>query len=82
MTEKQIVKECLKQQGWSQETLANMAGYNTQSAIGNRLSGKKSMRVDILVKLLSCMGYEVVIRSTSTNKNKSQWVISYEEEEK
>lgn len=78
MNEKEIIKEAMKSCGWSQETLALEAGYKHQSAVGNRLNGG-SMRVDTFVKFLSAMGYEVVIKSTSPNKNKNEWRISYEE---
>ena len=74
MNEKDIVYEAMKSCGWTQKELASHAGYNTQSAISNRLNGK-SMRVDTFVKLLSAMGYEVVVRSTSPNTNKNKWTV-------
>lgn len=80
MTEKGIVREAMKTVGWNQETLAHQMGYNTQSAIGNRINenNKTSMRVDTFVKMLSAMGYEVVVRSTSRSANKNEWVVDYE----
>lgn len=36
------------------------------------------MRVDTFVKMLSAMGYEVVVKSNSPQKNKNQWTISYD----
>ena len=78
MTERDVIKECLSQIGWNQKTLAKNAGYNTPSGVGNRLNNKNAMRCDILVKLLSVMGYELVVRSSSS-KNKSEWVISYDD---
>lgn len=77
MNEKDIVKEAMKTLGWNQTQLAEAMGYKTQSAISNRLTGN-SMRVDTFVKMLSAMGYEVVIKSTSPQKNKNQWTISYD----
>ena len=79
MNEKDIIKAAMKTCGWTQKELAAQSGYNTQSAISNRLGGR-SMRVDTFVKLLSAMGYEVVVQSTSRNKNKNKWVVSNEEQ--
>ena len=77
MNEKQIVKEAMKTLGWNQTQLAEAAGYKTQSSISSRLTGN-SMRVDTFVKMLAAMGYEVTVRSTSPQKNKNQWTISYD----
>lgn len=77
MNEKDIAKEAMKTLGWNQTKLAEAVGYKTQSAISNRLTGN-SMRVDTFVKMLSAMGYEVVVKSTSPQKNKNQWTISYD----
>lgn len=76
MNEKDIVMAAMRSCGWNQETLAAKAGYKTQSAISNRVNGK-SMRVDTFVKILAAMGYEVVIKSTSPNKNKNEWTIKH-----
>lgn len=77
MNEKDVVTEAMKSCGWTQKELAARTGYNTQSAISNRLNGK-SMRVDTFVKLLATMGYEVLVKSTSSNANKNKWVINYD----
>jgi ribosome-binding protein aMBF1 (putative translation factor) len=74
MNEKDIVKEAMKTCGWSQETLAHMCGYKTQSAVSSRLQGS-SMRVDTFAKLLSAMGYKIVIKSKSPNTNKNEWEV-------
>lgn len=78
VTEKGIIREAMKATGWNQAELAKQSGYNTQSAIGNRINenNKSSMRVDTFVKLLGAMGYEVVVRSTSAG-NKNAWVVDY-----
>lgn len=78
MNEKEIITAAMKTCGWTQKELASQSGYNTQSAISNRLSGK-SMRVDTFVKLLSAMGYEVIVQSTSPNTNKNKWVVNDKE---
>jgi len=79
MNEKDIVREAMKTVGWSQETLREKLGYTSQSSVSSRLNGT-SMRVDTLVKFLAAMGYEVVVRSTSSNTNKNQWVITHDKD--
>ena len=77
MNEKDIVKEAMKTLGGNQTQLAEATGYKTQSAVSSRLTGNR-MRVDTFVKMLSAMGYEVVVKSTSPQKNKNQWTIELE----
>ena len=81
MTDSDIIRAAMKSCGWNQETLAIKAGYKTQSAISNRLGRKNGMRVDVFVKLLAAMGYEVVIKSTSPATNKNKWVLNLETQE-
>lgn len=80
MTEKEIITAAMKSLGWTQGTLAKQCGYKNQSGVSERLNGK-SMRVDTFVKFLYAMGYEVVVKSTSPQKNKNQWTISYDQAE-
>lgn len=79
MNEKDVIREAMKSCNWTQAVLAKKAGYSAQSSLSSRLNGK-SMRVDTFVKLLSAMGYEVVVQSTSRNTNKNKWVVSSEEQ--
>lgn len=74
MKETDIVKAALKARGWQQETLASACGYKTQSAIGNRLQGD-SMKVSTFVKLLSAMGYEVIVRSVDPSVPACEWRV-------
>ena len=77
MNEKDIVRAAMKSLGWNQIKLAEATGYKTQSAISSRLTGN-SMRVDTFVKMLSAMGYEVIVKSTSPQKNKNQWTVTHD----
>ncbi len=79
MNAKQIVAEVMNIRGWSQKKLADKLGYATVTGVANRLNGKntKDMNVETLVKFLSLMECEVVVRSTT--KDKKEWVISLEE---
>lgn len=82
MNGKQIVTEVMNIRGWSQKKLAEKLGYATATGVANRLNGKntKDMTVDNLVKFLSLMECEVVVRSTT--KDKKEWVITLGEESK
>ena len=82
MNGKQIVAEVMNVRGWSQKKLAEKLGYATATGVANRLNGKntKDMTVDTLVKFLSLMECEVVVRSTT--KDKKEWVITLGEEAK
>ena len=73
-SEKQILREVMTDCGWTQAVLAEKMGYASQSAVANRISGG-NVKVDTFVKLLDCMGYEVVVRSKSPNLNKSTWIV-------
>ena len=78
MNEKNIITEAMKSLGWNQTVLAEKCGYATQSAISNKVNGK-SLRVDTFAKILDAMGYEIVVKSKSSNSNKNQWKISIDE---
>ena len=80
MKETQIIEEAMKTCGWTQKTLAEKMGYTAQSCVASRLRGN-SMRVDTFVKMLSLMGYKVVVESTSPNVNKNKWEVNLIQEE-
>ena len=80
MNSKKIVREVMKLRGHTYESLANKLGYEKPNRVSERLRGTTEMRVDTLVKLLSEMDYEVVIRSTLPT-DKTEWVVSIETKE-
>lgn len=88
MNEKQVLREAMKAKGISQSDLAKAAGYKTQSHIANILA-RPSMRVDVLIRLLDAMGYEMIIRSkeeiklpgTNGASYTPEWVIEKTSEE-
>ena len=79
MNEKDIITVAMKSCGWNQQVLAEKCGYKSQSAISNKVNGK-SLRVDTFAKILDAMGYEIVVKSKSSNSNKNQWKIDAEVE--
>lgn len=71
MKPNEIVKEIMKQRGYSYAAVAEKLGKSTPSAISNPLSREKGMRVDVLMEMLEAMDCELVIRSKL--KDKSEW---------
>lgn len=67
MNEIEIVKALMGAKGMSSKTLAEKMGYNTPSAVSNRLQGK-TITVEMLVKLLSAMDCELIIKNTVGDK--------------
>lgn len=67
MNEIEIVKTLMKAKGFSGAKLADKMGYNTPSAVTNRLQGK-TMTVEKLVELLAAMDCELVIKNTVGDK--------------
>ena len=62
MNEIKIVKELMGIKGVSGAVLADKLGYNTPSAVNNRLQSK-TMTVEKLLELLGAMDCELVIRN-------------------
>lgn len=79
MTEKQVVREVMKIRGWSQETLAQEAGFKSQSNITGLLNNNHNgIRIDNLLKMFNAMGCEIIIRDKMGSKK--EWVIDGDEE--
>lgn len=75
MTEKEAIKQIMKDRGWSQARLAREAGFKNQSNIGMMLSPNRqsSITTDNLVTLAEALGCEVVIRDKMGSKK--EWVV-------
>lgn len=67
MNEIEIVKALMKSKGYSGKLLAEKLGYNTPSAVTNRLMSK-TMTVEMLIKLLDAMDCELVIKDKTGEK--------------
>ena len=71
----EIIKEALNTCGWSQDEFAKRLGYKGQSSVSSRLS-TPSMRIDTFIAFLDEMGYELVVKSKSPNKNTNEWKVT------
>ena len=60
MKEKEIVREVMTTTGYTQVDLQKALGLKSQSSISTYLKGD-SMKVDTFVKMLTAMGYKVVV---------------------
>lgn len=85
MNAKNTVKEIMKVRGHNYRTLAAKLGYVTQNGdvlhtgVANRLSGAQEMRVDTLIKFLAQLDCELVIKSTTADKQ--EWKITLDKKE-
>ncbi len=62
MKSNEVVRAVMSADGITQVELANKLGYKTQSGVGNALSRENGVRVDVFVKMMNAMGYDVVVR--------------------
>ena len=74
MNSKKIVSELMSLRGHTMKTLAEKLGFGTHSGVSERLRGSTEMRGDTLVKFLSAMDCELVVRSKLTDK--TEWTVS------
>lgn len=75
MNDKQIVKAALKRRGESQTSLAEKMGYANKTSIATMLSRPSDLRMNVLLKMLDALGFEIVIRSKD-KADKVEWVMS------
>ena len=69
MNEIEIVKTIMKAKGASGKTLAEKMGFNTPSAVTNRLQSK-TMTVEVLVNLLNALDCDLIIQHKIGDKKK------------
>ena len=62
MKSNEVVRAVMSADGITQMELAKKLGYKTQSGVGNALNRENGMRVDVFVKMMNAMGYDVVVR--------------------
>lgn len=75
MRAKDVVREVMENTGFTQTKLAEVLGYASPRGVSNRLSPSKDadLNIETLIKFLSAMNCELVVRSTL--KDKREWVI-------
>ncbi len=73
MKPNESIKEIMKLRGYSNLILAKKLGKATASAVSNKLSREKGMRIDIFLEMIKAMDCEVIVKSTLADK--TQWKI-------
>lgn len=76
MTVHEVAKNVMKITGTTQQRIADMAGLAGQGTVGMYLQSK-SMRVEALLTILNCCGYELVARDP--NGKYPEFVIGEEQ---
>lgn len=71
MNEKEILQDIMKTVGMTQTALGEKAGYRSKSAITEILN-RQGMKLDILLKLLTAMDCELVVKHVPSEK---EWTI-------
>lgn len=62
MKAQEVITNAMKAGSVTQKELANALGFKSQQAIGNIVTRNQGVKVDIFVKALEAMGYEVFVR--------------------
>ena len=62
MKAQEVITNAMKAEIVTQKELATALGFKSQQAIGNIVTRNQGVKVDIFVKALEVMGYEVIIR--------------------
>lgn len=68
MNDRQIVRALLKRNGKTQPELSEMLGYKKET-VGTILKGKSEMGVGKFYRMLTALGYEVVVRKADGSDN-------------
>lgn len=75
----ELIKRAMKEKNTTQIQLAERLGYKTQSGISSRLQGK-SIRMDTFVKMMSALGYSVMIKPFTESDKVNPNVITINKE--
>ena len=76
MTPKEAMKEIQRRTGYTQQRLAEEAGFRQQHFITQFL--QRNIKVAVFQKLLNCMGYEIVVRPKDSADKAEEIVIEEE----
>lgn len=76
MNEKDVVREIMKERGWSQTKLAEECqnGWTQSNITGLLNNGKRGMRMDKLAVIMRALGCEIIIRDKMGSGK--EWKIS------
>ena len=69
-----IIKEAMKAKGWTMSALAKELDYASPNGVRSRLTQTKNLRLDVFVKFLNKMGFDVIVISSTGSKEK--WEVT------
>jgi len=71
-----IIRDVMKQDGVTQQNLADLLGYRSNSAVAGRLSAPH-ISAEKLVEMLNALGYEVIVRKSGVpdSENEVEWRV-------
>ena len=69
-----VIQEIMRLRGFSNMALAEKLGKSTASAVSNKLSRDKGMRIDAFIEMTKAMDCEIIVRSTL--KDRTEWKVT------
>lgn len=63
-----LIKDIMKEKGWTCATLAKKLGYSSGSFISEKLRRENGMRTDWFIKILNAMDCEIIVKDTIGTK--------------
>ena len=86
-----LVRNLMKDEKVTLDAMKNALGYKTVSGVSERLrQDDRNMRVDVLIKMLDYLGYDLIARRREVTVVKEngrdrvifpEWVIDFEDKE-
>lgn len=74
MTEKEIIKACIKSRSITQSMLAEQADMKGQTNVA-RLLHAKSMSVDSFIRMLNAMGFDLIVKDRNGANKENVWKV-------
>lgn len=79
MNATELIKDIMKEKGWTCAAIAKKLGYPTASFISEKLRRENGMRTDWFIKILNAMDYEIIVKDTIGTKK--QRVLTNDKEQ-
>ena len=73
MTGRQIIRKAMYARNYTQAVLAEKTGYSGQSSVHHVLYSRNRLRLDIFLKVLEAMDFEVIVRSKT--ESGEEWKV-------
>lgn len=74
MKAQDIIRETIKMRETTQAELADRLGYKSQANISVLLTQNKEMKMSVFFRLLTALGYEIVVRDIANREY--EWILT------